>query len=85
MLVSKEFNNPLAPKLPVKGTEVPAVAAPASRASLHPSPSESKSKRLGIPSPSVSTSLQFNPVALFAINLKSVNNRVDAPAPVNTK
>ena len=85
MLVSKEFNNPLAPKLPVKGTEVPAVAAPASKASLHPSPSESKSKRFGIPSLSESISVQFKPEALFAINLKSVNNRVDAPAPVNTK
>ena len=84
-LVSNVFNKPLAPKFPVSGTIVLAFAAPASKASLHPSPSESKSKRLGIPSLSESTSLQVNPVALFAINLKSVNNLVVAPGQVNTK
>ena len=73
------------PKFPVNGTVVPAFAAPASKASLHPSPSESKSNLLGIPSLSESSSVQINPVALLAINLKSVNSLVVAPAHDKTK
>ena len=52
------FIKPLLPTAPVSGTAVPTVADPASSASLHPSPSESKSKRFGIPSPSASTSVE---------------------------
>ena len=73
------------PILPDNGTVVPAVAAPVSSASLQPSPSESKSILFGIPSPSVSTSVQVNPVALLAINFTSVNNLVVAPAHDKTK
>ena len=80
----------MAPKLPVKGTIVPGLAAPVSSASLHPSPSESISSLLGIPSPSESTSalhkifeLPFN--VLFAINLTSENTLVVAPAHDKTK
>ena len=54
--VSLLFANPLAPKGAVINESVLTKVAPPSKASLHPSPSLSKSKRLEIPSPSVSIS-----------------------------
>ena len=57
--VSKLFTKPLVPIAPVKAKlAVAFVVAPDSNASEQPSPSESKSKRLGMPSLSVSPSLQ---------------------------
>ena len=56
---SKLSSNPLAPIVPVKAKlAVVLVVAPDSKASEQPSPSESRSKRLGMPSLSVSPSLQ---------------------------
>ena len=60
------------PKFPVSGTVVPAFAAPASNASLHPSPSESKSKRFGIPSPSESNSVQVMAVPLLVLAFPTI-------------
>ena len=66
--VSLALANPLVPK----GAEnlkffVVSVVAPPSRASLQPSLSESKSKRLGIPSPSIST------ISLHEIEISSIS------------
>ena len=69
VVVSLLLANPFAPKGAVIKESVLTIVAPPSKASLHPSPSLSKSKRLEIPSPSVSIStvllkppVQRNPV-----------------------